>query len=219
MYSLSYWLPYWRRSRSFDPWKEIQEISKPGTLLSAGPSLMNTPLALKFAASAGCRHLRPGGPARSCKSASVRRSLDTYSGRHGDFEAWAISMLTKLCWYTIYIFVILLPAFGAFIYVLRGEMNSGLRETYNNYYNSYLFLTHRIPLAMKHIDLIRPLSMIPSILSVDTLVLYAIAFIAHYAVPPCHWGKAERTRACRVSGTRALSPGLFAFQMLFQAKI
>jgi hypothetical protein len=72
----------------------------------------------------------------------------------------------------IYIFVILLPLIGMLIYVLRG----GGMEGYEGfgYYKSYLFLTLCVPLAMKRIDLIRPLSMIVSILSLATLALYAI---------------------------------------------
>jgi hypothetical protein len=74
----------------------------------------------------------------------------------------------------LYIFVVLLPLIGMFIYVLRG----GGMKGYDGfaYYKSYLFLTLCIPLAMKRIDLIRPLSMILSVLSLATLVLYVMTF-------------------------------------------
>jgi len=72
----------------------------------------------------------------------------------------------------IYIFVILLPSIGMFIYLLRGGGTEGYE--WLNSYKPYLFLTLCIPLAMKRIDLIRPLSMILSVLSLATVVLYVI---------------------------------------------
>jgi hypothetical protein len=74
----------------------------------------------------------------------------------------------------IYIFVILLPLTAMLVYVLRG----GGMQGYDGfgYYKSYLFLTLCIPLGMKRIDLIRPLSMILSVLSLATIGLYAITF-------------------------------------------
>ena len=42
------------------------------------------------------------------------------------------------------------------------------------YYKSYLFLTLCVPLSTKHIDLIRPLSLILCVLSLATIFLYAI---------------------------------------------
>ncbi len=77
----------------------------------------------------------------------------------------------NLCSYT-FIFVVLLPLVGALIYVLRGGGMGGYQGF--GYYKAYLFLTLCIPLAMKRIDLIRPLCMILSALSFATLVLYAI---------------------------------------------
>jgi len=74
----------------------------------------------------------------------------------------------------IYVFVVLLPLIGILIYVLRGGGTEGYAGL--NYYRSYLFLTFCIPLAMKRIDLIRPLSMILSVLSLATIGLYAITF-------------------------------------------
>jgi hypothetical protein len=74
----------------------------------------------------------------------------------------------------LFLFVILLPLTGMLIYVLRG----GGMQGYDGfgYYKSYLFLTLCIPLAMKRIELIRPLSLILSALSLATVVLYAITF-------------------------------------------
>lgn len=74
----------------------------------------------------------------------------------------------------IYVFVFFLPLVGMLIYVLRG----GETDSYQGlgYYKSYLFLTLCIPLAMKKIDVIRPLTMILSALSLATIGLYAITF-------------------------------------------
>jgi len=59
-----------------------------------------------------------------------------------------------------------------FIYLLRG----GGMQGYDGfgYYKSYLFLTLCVPLSTKHIDLIRPLSLILCVLSLATIFLYAI---------------------------------------------
>src|SRR6266404_376910 len=80
---------------------------------------------------------------------------------------------TNLYFY-IYVFVFFLPLIGMLIYVLRG----GETDSYEGlgYYKSYLFLTLCVPLAMKRIDVIRPLSMILSVLSLATIGLYAITF-------------------------------------------
>jgi len=72
----------------------------------------------------------------------------------------------------IFIFAVLLPLVGLLTYVLRG----GGMEGYEGfrYLKSYLFLTLSIPLAIKRIDLIRPLSLVLSVLSVATIFSYAI---------------------------------------------
>jgi len=77
----------------------------------------------------------------------------------------------NLLLYTL-VFAVLLPLISIFIYILRG----GMMEGYDGfkYLKAYLFLTLCIPLAIKRIDLIRPLSMILSALSLATLVVYAI---------------------------------------------
>jgi hypothetical protein len=74
----------------------------------------------------------------------------------------------------LYIFVVFLPLIGMLIYVLRG----GGMQGYDGfgYYKSYLFLTLCVPLAMKRIELIRPLSIVLSVLSLATIFLYAITF-------------------------------------------
>jgi hypothetical protein len=74
----------------------------------------------------------------------------------------------------IYVFVFFLPLIGMLIYVLRGGETDGYEGL--GYYKSYLFLTLCVPLAMKKVDVIRPLSMILSTLSLATVGLYAITF-------------------------------------------
>ena len=74
----------------------------------------------------------------------------------------------------LYIFVFLLPLVGVMVYVLRGGGMAGY-EGFSSY-KAYLFLTLCVPLAMKRIDLVRPLSMILSMLSLATIFLYAITF-------------------------------------------
>jgi hypothetical protein len=77
-------------------------------------------------------------------------------------------------YYYICIFVVLLPLTGMLVYVLRGGQMQGYDGF--GYYKSYLFLSLCIPLAMKRIDLIRPLCIVLSLLSLVTLFLYVIAF-------------------------------------------
>jgi hypothetical protein len=71
------------------------------------------------------------------------------------------------------IFVILLPAAGMLVYLVRG----GSMADYEGfkYWKSYLFLTLSIPLVVKRIDVMRPLSLILTTLSVVTIVLYSLA--------------------------------------------
>jgi hypothetical protein len=71
------------------------------------------------------------------------------------------------------IFVILLPAAGMLVYLVRG----GSMADYEGfkYWKSYLFLTLSIPLVVKRIDVMRPLSLILTMLSVVTIVLYSLA--------------------------------------------
>jgi hypothetical protein len=71
------------------------------------------------------------------------------------------------------IFVVVFPLVGMLIYLLRG----GGMQDYEGfkYWKSYLFLTLCIPVAVKRIDLIRPLSIILSLLSVATIFLSLIA--------------------------------------------
>lgn len=70
------------------------------------------------------------------------------------------------------LFVVILPSLGIMIYILRG----GGLEGYDGfqYLKSYLFLTLCIPLTAKRIDLIRPLTLILCLLSIATIVLYAV---------------------------------------------
>jgi hypothetical protein len=70
------------------------------------------------------------------------------------------------------VFVVVFPALGMLIYLLR----AGGMEGYEGfkYWKSYLFLTLCIPVAVKRIDLIRPLSVILSLLSGATIFLYLI---------------------------------------------
>ena len=74
----------------------------------------------------------------------------------------------------ICVFAFFLPLTGMLIYVLRGGITEGYEGV--QYYKAYLFLTLCIPLAMKRIDVIRPLSMVLSVLSLATIGLYAITF-------------------------------------------
>ena len=73
----------------------------------------------------------------------------------------------------VMIFVILLPAAGMLVYLVRG----GSMADYEGfkYWKSYLFLTLSIPLVVKRIDVMRPLSLILTTLSVVTIVLYSLA--------------------------------------------
>lgn len=78
---------------------------------------------------------------------------------------------TKLYFYTL-LFVLFLPAIGMFVYILRGggiEGYEGFR-----YLKSYFFLSLCIPLAIKRIDLLRPLSLILSLLSVAIILICVI---------------------------------------------
>jgi|SRR5579862_3675966 len=72
----------------------------------------------------------------------------------------------------LFLFVMILPGFGIMVYILRG----GGLEGYDGfqYLKSYLFLTLCIPLTAKRIDLIRPLTLILCLLSMATIVLYAV---------------------------------------------
>lgn len=80
----------------------------------------------------------------------------------------------KLCWY-LFIFVVLLPFIGMLVYALRGNGMEGYEGF--QYYKSYLFLTLCIPLAIKRIDLVRPLSLILSALSVVIILLDVVTAI------------------------------------------
>jgi hypothetical protein len=71
------------------------------------------------------------------------------------------------------IFVVLFPLVGMLIYLLRGGGMQGYEGF--KYWKSYLFLTLCIPVAVKRIDLIRPLSIILSFLSVATIFLTLMA--------------------------------------------
>jgi len=77
-------------------------------------------------------------------------------------------------YYYICIFVVLLPLTGMLVYILRGGQMQGYDGF--GYYKSYLFLSLCIPLAMKRIDLVRPLAIVVSSLSLATLFLYVITF-------------------------------------------
>jgi len=77
-------------------------------------------------------------------------------------------------YYYVWIFVVLLPLIGMLVYALRGggmDGNGGFAS-----YKPYLFLTLAIPLAMKRINLVCPLTWILSVLSLVTIILYAITF-------------------------------------------
>jgi len=75
--------------------------------------------------------------------------------------------------YTL-VFSLVLPLTSIFLYLLR----DGRLSAYDGftYLKSYLFLTLCIPLAIKRIGLVRPLSFVLTALSVLTLVIYAITF-------------------------------------------
>jgi hypothetical protein len=77
-------------------------------------------------------------------------------------------------YYYICIFVVLLPLTGMLVYVLRGGQLEGYAGF--GYYKSYLFLSLCVPLAMKRIELVRPLAIVVSFLSLATLFLYVITF-------------------------------------------
>jgi hypothetical protein len=69
----------------------------------------------------------------------------------------------------LFLFVVLLPLIGMFVYAIRGQGMEGYEGF--RYYKSYLFLTLCVPLVVKRIDLIRPLSFILSVLSAATIFL------------------------------------------------
>jgi hypothetical protein len=92
---------------------------------------------------------------------------DIAISRHGRYQVPANLYLY------MFIFVVFLPLMGLLIYLLRG----GGMEGYEGfkYWKSYLFLTLCIPVAVKRLDLSRPLSIVLSLLSVATICLYLIA--------------------------------------------
>jgi hypothetical protein len=75
-------------------------------------------------------------------------------------------------YFYILVFVLLLPLIGLLVYVLRG----GGTQDYDGFrfYKSYLFLTLCIPLALKRLDLIRPLAYMLSVLAIATIYLYTL---------------------------------------------
>lgn len=75
----------------------------------------------------------------------------------------------------LFCFSILIPLVGLLVYILRG----GGMEGYEGfkYLKSYLFLSLCVPLAIKRIDLMRPLS---SLLTGLSLVTISVAFLASY---------------------------------------
>jgi hypothetical protein len=93
--------------------------------------------------------------------------IDLVTSRTGRYQA-SVSL-----YLFVTIFVVLLPAAGMLVYLLRG----GSMADYEGfkYWRSYLFLTLSIPIAAKRIDVIRPLSIVLTMLSVATLVLYSLA--------------------------------------------
>jgi hypothetical protein len=93
--------------------------------------------------------------------------VDLISSRTGCYQA------SSSLYLFVTIFVVLLPAAGMLVYLLR----SGSMADYEGfkYWKSYLFLTLSIPLVVKRINVIRPLSMILTMLSITTLVLYSLA--------------------------------------------
>jgi hypothetical protein len=93
--------------------------------------------------------------------------IDLVISRRGQYQVPA-----NLYLYAV-IFVVLFPLVGMLIYLLRGGGMQGYEGF--KYWKSYLFLTLCIPVAVKRIDLIRPLSIILSFLSVATIFLTLIA--------------------------------------------
>jgi hypothetical protein len=77
--------------------------------------------------------------------------------------------------YTL-IFIVVLPLAGALVYLLRGGETAGYEGL--KYWKSYLFLTLCIPLAAKRINLIRPLTVVLSLLSAATISLYVLASVS-----------------------------------------
>lgn len=75
----------------------------------------------------------------------------------------------------LFVFVVLLPLIGMLVYALRGSGMEGYEGF--RYYKSYLFLTLCIPLAIERIDLVRPLSLILSVLSVVIILLDVLTAI------------------------------------------
>jgi hypothetical protein len=73
-------------------------------------------------------------------------------------------------------FIVVLPLAGAMVYLLRGGGTAGYEGL--KYWKSYLFLTLCIPLAVKRINLIRPLTIVLSLLSLATIVLYVLASVS-----------------------------------------
>jgi hypothetical protein len=74
--------------------------------------------------------------------------------------------------YTL-LFIVVLPLAGAMVYLIRGGQTPGYEGL--KYWKSYLFLTLCIPLAVKRINLIRPLAVVLSLLSAATISLYVLA--------------------------------------------
>jgi hypothetical protein len=93
--------------------------------------------------------------------------IDLLTSRFGRYQAPANLYLF------ITVFVVFLPAAAMLVYLIRG----GSMADYEGfkYWKSYLFLTLSIPLVVKRIEVIRPLSIILTMLSVATLVLYTMA--------------------------------------------
>jgi len=94
-------------------------------------------------------------------------AVDLVTSRSGRYQAPANLYLF------ITVFVVLLPAAGMLVYLVR----DGSMADYEGfkYWKSYLFLTLSIPLVVKRIDVIRPLSIILTMLSIATMVLYVLA--------------------------------------------
>ena len=75
-------------------------------------------------------------------------------------------------YFYLFVFVMLLPLIGILIYLLRGASMEGYEGF--KYFKAYLFLSLCIPLSMKRIDLIKPLSALLTGLSLVTIFIYAI---------------------------------------------
>src|SRR5882672_7561836 len=147
----------------------MHESSKAGRLLAARPSLMNILLRLNLWLLLAVAVFDPADLLVHAKvplfaGVWILILADMVISRGGRYP------VPKDLYSYVYVFAVLLPVIGVLVYVLRG----GGMEGYDGfgYYKSYLFLTLCVPLAMKRIDLIRPLSMMLSVLSLATIFLY-----------------------------------------------